>query len=415
MAGKEVVLKVEHLTKRYRLGVLGATTFKRYLQSQVAKFMGKEDPNTKIGHKHIENDIITAVNDVSFSLKKGERVALIGNNGAGKSTLLKLICRISKADEGYIGYNGRITSMLEVGTGFNGELTGRENIYLNGTILGMRKEQIDTKFDDIVEFSEIGEFIDTPVKRYSSGMYVRLAFAVAAFLSSNIVVMDEVLAVGDVNFQRKCIDKMLELAQSEDRTVIYVSHNMATVKELCTRGIVLDKGRLIFDGDVEKAINIYSKNVINSTTDYKLTEIKRSDLYFNSPVYFVDAYYPNNSNLISDGKYHVRLKWKYRRKVKNLNVRIQIKDARGVTVGSKNFHDLDIKEGKDAQQKDFKIDLSQLQNGIYQTTYTLFSKNKINNSESLDVIEGINFEINNANNNKHINWYSDLWGDIEFR
>ena len=223
---------VENVSKRYKLGLTNLRSFKN-------------------------DKYIKALDNISFSVNKGERIGLIGNNGAGKSTLLKLISKLTSPDEGYIGYNGKLTSMLEVGTGFNNELTGRENIYLNGAILGMSKKEIDDKLDDIISFSEIEEFIDTPIKRYSSGMYTRLAFAVAIYLSADIVLMDEVLAVGDTSFQKKSINKMLEIAKRKDRTIFFISHNMELIKELCNRIIYLDKGKIIFDGDVNEGIKLY--------------------------------------------------------------------------------------------------------------------------------------------------------------
>ena len=200
---------------------------------------------------------VVALNDINLEIQDGDIYGIIGMSGAGKSTLLKLLSRVTAPTKGTISYNGRIASMLEVGTGFHPELTGRENVYMNGAILGMTKAEIDRKFDQIVEFAEMEKFIDTPVKRYSSGMYVKLAFAVAAHLDSEIMVMDEVLAVGDMKFQQKCLGKMDDAANTEGRTVLYVSHNMNTIRQLCTRCIVLDHGKLIFDGDVEKAIDIY--------------------------------------------------------------------------------------------------------------------------------------------------------------
>ena len=254
----ELALKVSHVSKEYRLGAIGGATLRQELQSKLARFRGKEDPNLKIGQKqHEKNERFLALDDVSFQVKKGERIGILGHNGAGKSTLLKLICRVTAPSKGEICMNGRITSMLEVGTGFHGELTGRENVYLNGAILGLSKAEIDKKFDEIVEFSEVGQFIDTPVKRYSSGMHVKLGFAVASHLDSEIMIMDEVLAVGDMAFQKKCIDRMRKAAEDEGRTILYVSHNMRTIRELCSRCIVLEHGRIIFDGDPDKAIEIY--------------------------------------------------------------------------------------------------------------------------------------------------------------
>ncbi len=255
---EQVILHVEHISKRYILGQIGGTTLRNELQCFSARIHRREDPTKKIGARNYQKgDVFCALDDISFDVKAGERVGIIGRNGAGKSTLLKLISRITAPTSGIIGLNGRVASMLEVGTGFHPELTGRENIYMNGAILGMSKREIDRKIEDIIEFSECRQFIDTPVKRYSSGMYVKLAFSVAAHLDSEIIIMDEVLAVGDMAFQKKCLDKMSDVSQSQGRTILYVSHNMNTIRQLCSRCIVLDHGKLIFDGEVEEAISRY--------------------------------------------------------------------------------------------------------------------------------------------------------------
>ena len=255
---EELMLKIDNVSKRYRLGQIGGTTLRDEIKRKTAKMLGKEDPTKKIGAKDYKSgETFMALDGISFEVKKGEVVGIIGHNGAGKSTLLKLISRVTAPTSGTISLNGRIASMLEVGTGFHPELTGRENIYMNGAILGMTKREIDAKMDDIIEFSECGKFIDTPVKRYSSGMYVKLAFSVAAHLDSEIMVMDEVLAVGDMKFQEKCLGRMEDSSNSEGKTILYVSHNMNTIRQLCTRCIVLDHGKLIFDGNVKEAIDIY--------------------------------------------------------------------------------------------------------------------------------------------------------------
>ena len=257
----DVVIRVENLTKEYRLGVINHGTLHQDLQSWWARMRGKEDPNSLISLGQHSSDLndnphLLALNDVSFDVKQGEILGIIGRNGAGKSTLLKILSRVTAPTKGSVKIKGRVASLLEVGTGFHPELTGRENIYLNGAILGMTKKEIRSKFDEIVDFAEIEKFIDTPVKRYSSGMYVRLAFAVAAHLEPEILIVDEVLAVGDAAFQKKCLGKMGGVAQ-EGRTVLFVSHNMATIQALCTRSILLQVGRIAFDGAVEGAINMY--------------------------------------------------------------------------------------------------------------------------------------------------------------
>ena len=267
----ELMVKIDHVSKQYKLGQIGGTTLRDELQRFYAKIKGKDDPTKRIGTKdYNKGETFLALDDVSFEVKKGEAIGIIGHNGAGKSTLLKLITRVTAPTRGSIGLNGRVASMLEVGTGFHPELTGRENIYMNGAILGMTKKEIDAKMEDIIEFSECRQFIDTPVKRYSSGMYVKLAFSVAANLDAEIMIMDEVLAVGDMAFQGKCINKMKEIAQS-GRTILYVSHNMNTIRQLCNRCVVLDKGHLRYDGDVEKAIAYYLNNVTRNSVVYDLT------------------------------------------------------------------------------------------------------------------------------------------------
>ena len=277
MNEQDIAIRLTGVKKRYKLGQIGGGTLTADLQSWWARLRGKEDPNLPVNmDQRLVGQTFMALNGVDLTVHKGEALGIIGCNGAGKSTLLKLLCRVTAPTEGEIDIYGRIASMLEVGTGFNGEMTGRENIYMNGAILGMTKAEIDAKMEDIIEFSEVRDFIDTPVKRYSSGMFVKLAFSVAAHLDSEIMIMDEVLAVGDVNFQQKCLKKMREVAQVEGRTVLYVSHNMGTIRQLCDRCIVLDKGKIIFDGDVEDAIGVYAKgNMLALQSDYDVSKIKR--------------------------------------------------------------------------------------------------------------------------------------------
>ncbi len=264
MEEREIAIRISGVKKRYRLGAIGGRTLQAELQSRWARFRGREDPNSRIGSDpSLIGQEFYALKGIDLSIYKGERVGIIGNNGAGKSTLLKLLCRITAPTEGEIDLYGRITSLLEIGTGFHRELSGRENIYMNGAILGMSRAEIDERLDDIIAFSEIGEFIDTPVKRYSSGMFVKLAFAVSAHLSSDILIMDEVLAVGDMAFQHKCLQKMRAAADEEGKTVLYVSHNMDTIRRLCSRCIVLDRGSVLYDGEVEGAIAVYMNQALS--------------------------------------------------------------------------------------------------------------------------------------------------------
>ena len=253
----ERLLEVDGVSKQYRLGMIGGGTLHGDLTSWFARIRGKEDPNTKIGMEHYgPNETFWALRDVSFTVDRGDALAITGRNGAGKSTILKLISRITAPTTGEIRIRGRVASLLEIGTGFHKELSGRDNIYLNGAILGMNRAETNSKIKQIIEFSEIEQFIDTPVKRYSSGMYVKLAFAVAAHLDPEVMICDEVLAVGDLTFQQKCLQKMSDIAR-EGRAVLYVSHNMRTVSQLCNRGLYLEKGQLAYDGTVEHAIELY--------------------------------------------------------------------------------------------------------------------------------------------------------------
>jgi lipopolysaccharide transport system ATP-binding protein len=257
----KTVIKVEDLGKLYRLGEVGTGTLSHDLNRWWHRIRGKEDPFLKIGEvndrtKKSDSDYVWALHHVNFELFQGEVLGVIGKNGAGKSTLLKLLSRVTAPSRGVIKTRGRIASLLEVGTGFHPELTGRDNVYLNGTVLGMTKAEIQKKFDEIISFSGVERYIDTPVKRYSSGMLVRLGFAVAAHLEPEILIVDEVLAVGDTEFQNKCLGKMNEVSQS-GRTIIFVSHNMQAVSQLCTRAILLEKGTLTFDGGVKDAVKKY--------------------------------------------------------------------------------------------------------------------------------------------------------------
>jgi len=277
----ETAIKVENLGKQYRLGLVGATSIIDDMRRSWAKLKGKDDPTLNIGQSNIlahrmlksEDDYIWALKDINFEVKQGEVLGIIGKNGAGKSTLLKILSKVTSPTLGSVKVKGRIASLLEVGTGFHGELTGRENIFMNGAILGMTKAEIKSKFDEIVDFSGVERYIDTPVKRYSSGMYVRLAFAVAAHLEPEILILDEVLAVGDAKFQKKCLGKMSDVAKG-GRTVLFVSHNMAAVENLCSKAIVLNNGTTQYQGKVDDCVKEYMSINIEKT---QIDLIKRID------------------------------------------------------------------------------------------------------------------------------------------
>lgn len=263
------VIKVENISKEYRLGEVGSGTISRDINAWWAKMKGKDNPNLKIDDlkKIRSSESHLALSDISFEVAEGEVLGIVGRNGAGKSTLLKVLSRVTTPTSGCFKVKGRIASLLEVGTGFNPDLSGRENIFLNGAILGMKKQEIKSKFDEIVSFSGVEKFIDTPVKRYSSGMYVRLAFAVAAHLEPEILIVDEVLAVGDMEFQNKCLGKMNEVSKS-GRTILFVSHNMQAVTQLCSRALLLEEGKVVFNGAVQEGVKRYlSKAIAQKESD----------------------------------------------------------------------------------------------------------------------------------------------------
>ena len=279
---KDIILKVENLSKQYRLGTVGTGTISHDFNRFLARIRGKEDPYLKIGESNDraskgDSEYVWALKDINFEVKRGEVLGIIGKNGAGKSTLLKILSKVTGPTTGSIKSNGRIASLLEVGTGFHPEMTGKENIFLNGAILGMTKKEISDKLDEIVEFSGCERYIDTPVKRYSSGMTVRLAFAVAAHLEPDILIIDEVLAVGDAEFQKKAIGKMQDISGEGGRTVLFVSHNMAAVKSLCTRGIVLENGGVKFEGNSSDAVLYYLNGELENKKHFVFKESDQTE------------------------------------------------------------------------------------------------------------------------------------------
>ena len=270
----QVAIQVENLSKLYQLGEISTGTLSRDLHRWWAGVRGQEDPYRKVGQANDRaakgtSDFVWALQDISFEVKKGEILGIIGRNGAGKSTLLKILSRVTKPTTGRIRVRGRMASLLEVGTGFHPELTGRENIFLNGAILGMRRDETRRKLDEIVDFAGVERYLDTPVKRYSSGMYVRLAFAVAAHLEPEILVVDEVLAVGDAEFQKKCLGKMKDVSENDGRTVLFVSHNMESVQNLCNRGMLMTDGRLTLVGDLKHVISQYLSHGVLAEARFK--------------------------------------------------------------------------------------------------------------------------------------------------
>lgn len=413
-----LAIRIDHVSKQYRLGAIGGGTLRGDLQSLWARVRHKEDPNLRIGETQTtdKHQRFLALDDVSFDVKKGEIVGIIGHNGAGKSTLLKLLSRVTAPTKGEIGINGRIASMLEVGTGFHPELTGRENVYMNGAILGMTKAEITRKFDEIVEFAEMGKFIDTPVKRYSSGMYVKLAFAVAAHLDSEILVMDEVLAVGDMKFQEKCLGKMSDVSNQEGRTVLYVSHNMNTIKNLCQRCVVLDHGHNIFDGDVSEAISLYLNHGEVKKEKYKDFSKSFQKDYYLRQVKMMSGEILNSDDCVFTDEEKITMLIRCHSDIdaSNLRLRIEILNKSDSIIGVA-FSDVlePVKKNKDFDIN-FSLDISSLGKGEYHTQFALYRSNEFGVSDTLDLIkEGMAFDKKTELSADNIDWYPAYGGYIK--
>lgn len=410
---EELAIKIDNVSKEYRLGAIGGGTLKGDLQSLWARVRKKEDPNSKIGSDtNLKiGERFLALDGISFEVKKGEAVGIIGHNGAGKSTLLKLLCRVTAPTKGAIGYNGRIASMLEVGTGFHPEMTGRENIYLNGAILGMTKAEIDSKIEEIIDFSEVRKFIDTPVKRYSSGMYVKLAFSVAAHLDSEIMIMDEVLAVGDMAFQKKSLDKMREAAKVDGRTVLYVSHNMNTIRRLCDRCIVLEKGKVVFQGDVEDAIQLYlgDRSEKHKHNDFSIRE---HDPWITADIKILSLDVLNENNLIRFGdKFRFSLKYQCINAVDNLCFRISVLKLDRTAVATTTSDVILCKKGE-TYIKNFELDTSQIAPGDYIVQIVAFEPDGTGRQIRHDYVPtAVSFTIYNKDQLHNFEWDHNAWGD----
>ncbi|MBL7873755.1 MAG: ABC transporter ATP-binding protein [Cyclobacteriaceae bacterium] len=339
-----VVIRVEHLSKAYQLGQIGTGTLSRDLERWwITKVRGKEDPFLKIGEVNdrtlkSDNDVVLALNDISFEVNAGEVLGIIGRNGAGKSTLLKILSRTTSPTRGEVKIKGRIASLLEVGTGFHPDLTGRENIFLNGAIMGMAKQEITKKFDEIVAFAGVERYIDTPVKRYSSGMYVRLAFAVAAHLEPEILVVDEVLAVGDAEFQKKCFGKMDEVSKTEGRTVLLVSHQMGTIAQICTKALQLKNGTVSSYGHPSTVINNYLSGLQNEGSNKYFAEASKNQVYFQE-VLTVDSEGQPKEEFSFKEKIFLKAKIKLNQKLSEFRVSVTLQNLYGNYV-STSVYDL---------------------------------------------------------------------------
>ncbi|MBQ9249498.1 MAG: ABC transporter ATP-binding protein [Oscillospiraceae bacterium] len=408
---RKVMIRLEHVGKVYRLGQIGSGTLRRDLQSWWYRKRGLEDPNTKIGQRGtIYGDRFEALKDINLTVFQGERLGIIGGNGAGKSTMLKLISRVTAPTSGDIDLYGRVTSMLEVGTGFHGEMTGRENIYMNGAILGMTKKEIDAVLEDIIEFSEVREFIDTPVKRYSSGMYVKLAFSVAAHLNSEIVIMDEVLAVGDIAFQKKCIDKMMRASLDENKTVLYVSHNMKTIRDLCDRCIVLDQGEIIYDGDVEEAIRYYSDHLMRARGlfDEQSLDLRRDKN--TSGICRVEGVLLDNELVRMGEALKFRLRVSSKESLPGVRVRLVVSNAEGVIIGMTFSDAFDLPDGETVLDCRFPAD--PLAAGGYACDIALFDYENGEQTRHDFVRKALSFQIEETTRFWGKNWTIGAWGSV---
>ena len=412
MEKENLAIRISGVKKEYRLGNIGGRTLQADLQSWFARKRGREDPNVKIGQdERLVGQKFMALNGIDLTIRQGEMCGIIGSNGAGKSTLLKLLAQVTAPTEGEIDLYGRVTSMLEVGTGFNGEMTGRENIYMNGTILGMSKAEIRSKMEQIIEFSEVREFIDTPVKRYSSGMFVKLAFSVAAHLDSEIMIMDEVLAVGDVNFQQKCLKKMREVAQVEGRTVLYVSHNMGTIRQLCDRCIVLDKGKIIFDGDVEDAIGVYAKgNMLALQSDYDVSKIKRLEGI--TEACHLNAVHLDCGSMAREKKLRFSLDYDSKREIPDVMLRFVICSAGGAAIGTAYSQTFTLRPGESTVQLEF--DGKNLAPGEYVADLITISYDGTTQTRHDIVVRAFAFTVEEDEPLYNMKWNTNGWGSIHF-
>jgi len=396
----DVILKAENISKQYRLGTVGTGTLSHDLNRWWHQLRGKEDPYTKVGavndrSQKATDDYVWAIKDISFEVKRGEVLGIIGKNGAGKSTLLKILSRVTGPTTGSIKTRGRIASLLEVGTGFHPELTGRENVFLNGAILGMTKAEVNEKLEEIISFSGCEMYIDTPVKRYSSGMRVRLAFAVAAHLEPEILVIDEVLAVGDAEFQKKAIGKMQDISQGQGRTVLFVSHNMESIQQLCSRCLVLENGTSVFEGEVDKAISFYldkSKTENNIELPFKVNGISILE-------YKIKDFLNNKSSGLLLGKgFEIFLKLKnISRQDFHLNIRFQIfneKEKLITTFNTFHVNKTTILESNATKIFDCKILKNQISAGSYSVGIQLLDLN--NRSILFENENWDNIEIDNG-------------------
>ncbi|MDX1718757.1 MAG: ABC transporter ATP-binding protein [Salegentibacter mishustinae] len=398
-----VILKAENISKQYRLGTVGTGSLQHDLNRWWHSLRGKEDPYLKVGgindrSAKATEDYVWALRDINFEVKQGEVLGIIGKNGAGKSTLLKILSRVTAPTMGSIKTRGRIASLLEVGTGFHGELTGRENIFMNGAVLGMSKAEIKNKLDEIIAFSGCEKYIDTPVKRYSSGMTVRLGFAVAAHLEPEILVVDEVLAVGDAEFQKKAIGKMNSLSKGEGRTVLFVSHNMASVKSLCTKTIVLENGTVVFEGDSSEGIDHYLQ--LNKNSGFVREYSKHVEVGSGiQSLQLMDKKNKNRTEFSFDESISINSEIKIKQKHLNAHLGFRVIDKNEKIIFSSEIKLSDVIENEGNHAFRVEIPASLLVPGYYALSFALHQPN----IKVLDYLENcLSFHIVETGSDFHI-------------
>ena len=411
----KTIIKIENLYKEYRLGSIGYSTLREDLQRMIADIQGKPDPNSIIGSttNNINKNRLLALNDINLEIKEGERLAIIGSNGAGKSTLLRLISRISAPTKGVIKIKGRISSLIAVGTGFHSELTGKENIYLNGSILGLRKYEIDNRLNRIIDFSGIREFLDTPVKRYSSGMVIRLGFSIAAHLDPDILITDEVLAVADLDFREKSINKLMQISNS-GKTIIFVSHNLNSVRKLCDTAILLDKGKLLLKDKIDNVILEYI------SLNKKTIAVRNSfigDEYLD-PVKVINANIVNEDKKSKDvflvtEKIGVVFTFEIKEKIKDLFTKVQLFSSTHVHILNAIDLDSSIFDRIGIFQRTIWIDQDMLNEDTYYINVNLISPPYKNPKTHVTIDNIASFETIFDDSNESVKGkFENKWGGV---
>lgn len=421
---KNIAIEFDGVGKQYRLGLVGTGSLQhdinRWWQTTILR---KEDPYLKIGEvndrsKKGTSDYVWALKDISFKVEQGDVVGIIGKNGAGKSTLLKLLSHITAPSVGHIRYRGRIASLLEVGTGFHPEMTARQNIYMNGSIMGMTRHEITSKLDEIVDFAGIERYLDTPVKRFSSGMTVRLGFAVAAFLEPEILVVDEVLAVGDAEFQKKAIGKMKEVSQGGGRTVLFVSHNMPAVRSLCNNGIVLKNGMVDFTGVVDDCVDYYMASKVDDFSRHVVVKNSQRDLCFDRELEILEVDIENdNRHIANDEPLVFRVKIRVNnRSVNKFTIGLHVRDLQDQTVGTFVSQIYDVPLEKNVFDVCIKLNDHNLSRGKYSMHFNVGLKVLEYGNRDYDVIHNvIHFEVTDYTKGQPISLWLNNWGNILYR